>query len=450
MQTGLHSRMFNTFSHPLDRLYSATMIGIGILSSAVILIALYVLTSSLDRQLEEGGNEMLSLALNEQTTSLIASVEAYAFADVLHVAISKRSEPALTAHLRAAQDGDSAFDWIAILSSEGDVIYDLNLPKDWDAAAYLSSDIYRPVLDQIAQSPQSARTSTGGAFEWNGVRFMAAATRITPDSFAGVDTSALPFFIAGQNLDADALAEMIANFNINSISFSEDAAKRSVAVQGPLGFVGNLTWEANLPGSQFRKSAWPWVLVICSILILITSWMAAYFRNMVTSLERLHKAARIDHLTGVANRAALSEVLEQPSVQDALGSGGFAAINLDLDGFKRLNDEHGHHAGDKALRVAAERITYSMQGCEKVFRMGGDEFLCLILDPVPEEAAQKVVQHLKDAFSAPMDLGGFHQVVTPSIGVAIANHGETWDAILERSDVAMYRAKRRKPALSCA
>jgi GGDEF domain-containing protein len=74
--------------------------------------------------------------------------------------------------------------------------------------------------------------------------------------------------------------------------------------------------------------------------------------------------------------------------------------------------------------------------------MGGDEFLYLVFGPEPESTAKAVVDRLKNVFCPPMDLGGFTHVVTPSIGVAIATQGENWEAILERSDVAMYRAKR--------
>lgn len=169
--------------------------------------------------------------------------------------------------------------------------------------------------------------------------------------------------------------------------------------------------------------------------------MAICLRQLAKKLEAMQKVAITDHLTRVANRTALTEMLQGSLVQAALKNGHLAVLSLDLDDFKQLNDEYGHHAGDAALKVAAKRITSSVRRYERVFRMGGDEFLCLVFDPDPKAAAQMVVDRLIASFEVPMDLGDHQQVVTPSIGVAIAEPGETWDAVLKRSDIAMYRAK---------
>lgn len=205
-----------------------------------------------------------------------------------------------------------------------------------------------------------------------------------------------------------------------------------------------LTWPEELTETQVNRVVLPWVLTICAIFMVFTALMATYFRKLATKLETMQKVAMTDHLTGVANRMALTETLQESLVQTALKDGHLAVISLDLDDFKLLNDEHGHHAGDTALRVAAERIANSVRRYEKVFRMGGDEFLCLIFDPDPRAAAQNVVDRLRTSFCASMDLGGRRRIVTPSIGIAIAQQGESWDTVFKRSDAAMYWAKQSK------
>lgn len=435
--------MADARGHPRDRLCFAMMAGIGFLSSAIILTALYVLTTSLDRHHAQSGNERLTAVLNDWTNTLIASAEDHALADGAYDAVTSRDIDAFRPELMLRSDGGSVFDWIVILDADGQVVYEQNLPKRWDAATFFSGDNYRLVLDRIAQNPISKDASVGGVFQTAEAHFLAATTRITPDRQTNIDDVTVAYFIGGRNLDADALGDIAASFGGNDAGFTAKVTERSVPVQGPLGFVGNLTWEAELPGSQFRQIALPWVMVICLGLVCLTSWMAAYFRRMVGSLEKMHEVATKDHLTGVANRAGLSEILHTSGVQEALQDGFVAAISLDLDDFKKLNDEHGHHAGDVALRVSAERIANAMGRSDTVFRMGGDEFLCLILDPDPTGAAQEVVDRILNVFEIPMDLGGVCQVVTPSIGVAIANEGESWDDMLERSDAAMYRTKRR-------
>ena len=192
---------------------------------------------------------------------------------------------------------------------------------------------------------------------------------------------------------------------------------------------------------QAYHVAMPWVLTICSVFMVSMAWIVIHFRKITKRLKALQEVAMTDHLTGVANRMALAETLQGPSVKTALKDGHLAVLSLDLDGFKRLNDEHGHHVGDRALRIAAKRITHSVGRNAQVFRMGGDEFLCLVFDPDPKAAAQTVVDRISASFSSPMDLGGHPQIVAPSVGIAMAQQGETWDAVLMRSDAAMYQAK---------
>ncbi len=432
----------------MDRLCCSMLAGVGFLSSAIIIAALFVMTASFDRYRTEVESENLRFVLDDWTNTLIAPVEEYAFADASYEAVEKRGDYINASAFESAADSSEAFDWVVILNADGSILYEAGLPENWDAAEYLGSEAYRPVLDQIALSHPSEYASVGGAFEVNGTHILTAGARITPDNFSGVDTSLLPYFIGGQNLDADALRKIAASIGSNRVFFAEETVSHSVSVEGPLGTVGALTWEAEQLGSHFRKIALPWVLAICTAIIVLTVSIAIYFRKLVSGFERMNKAATTDHLTGVANRAALSETLQTSVVQEALRGGHFAVISIDLDDFKQLNDVYGHHAGDAALRVAADRISTSMQGCERVFRMGGDEFLCMVLDPDPERATRKIVDRLKNAFNPPMDLAGHSQIVTPSIGVAIAHQGETWDSILERSDAAMYRAKRREVFLN--
>ncbi len=436
--------MFKDSGTALNRLCLAMMAGIGVLSSAILLAALFLLSMSLDHHAAQDGNARLSIALSDWRDTLTATAEDYAIGGTSSDRVNELDLVSLKTDLKAKVDANDSVDWIAVLDAQGKLIHNENLPEDWDTVTYFSRAKFGPVLDEIAQTEPSKIGSVGGAFEAEGVRFLAATTKIMPHALSASDTDLLTYLVVGRNLDASALSKISDKIGGSEVAFSDDTTEQSVSVEGPLGFVGNLTWQAELPGWQFRQAALPWVLGICIAFVLLTSWMAAHFRKMVNSLETMHKVATTDHLTGVANRAALTELLKTPSVQDGLKEGCFAAISLDLDDFKQLNDEYGHHAGDRALKFAAERITQALGPNESVFRMGGDEFLCLMFDPNPKEAADKLVERLNSSFKEPMDLGGFSKVVTPSIGVAIGSCGEHWDVILERSDAAMYRAKRRE------
>ncbi len=156
--------------------------------------------------------------------------------------------------------------------------------------------------------------------------------------------------------------------------------------------------------------------------------------------DELERQARTDPLTGLANRAALSEVIE------AAGPGLAALLVCDLDGFKAVNDVHGHLAGDRALLVVAERLRASVRPDDVVVRLGGDEFAiwcpALPAPAVAEEVAERVVA----ALDRPLAVRGSEVRVGASVGVAWVERPLRGDAevedVLSRADGALYAAKR--------
>jgi diguanylate cyclase (GGDEF)-like protein len=144
------------------------------------------------------------------------------------------------------------------------------------------------------------------------------------------------------------------------------------------------------------------------------------------------------------NRAGLAEVLRQKNVLQSLEKGHLAAIYLDLNKFKALNDTYGHEAGDLALRVMAQRLQSSVRKLDIVARLGGDEFVCVILDTDPEAAALIAAKRILNLSETPISLDGTEQLVMPSIGIAVATEGTQWETVLSQSDAAMYWAKQEK------
>jgi diguanylate cyclase (GGDEF)-like protein len=152
--------------------------------------------------------------------------------------------------------------------------------------------------------------------------------------------------------------------------------------------------------------------------------------------DRLRFSATHDALTGLPNRAALTDALER-----ALGDADatpLAVLFIDLDHFKLVNDSHGHAVGDELLVALAERLRMAAgDGC-LVSRFGGDEFVLLCRgceDPVPE------AERLADVLRSTLRVGGHELGVGGSIGIAIARPGDAADDLLREADTAMYRAK---------
>lgn len=155
------------------------------------------------------------------------------------------------------------------------------------------------------------------------------------------------------------------------------------------------------------------------------------------------RRARHDSLTGLANRAGLTEAVSERMTLIAHGEGGdFSVLFLDLDKFKNVNDTLGHAAGDRLLKQVSGRLSAVMRTRDVVARLGGDEFIVLVDGVTPDEALEMGLRIIK-AISADYDLGdGITASVGVSVGIAMApQHGEDIDTLLAVADAALYEAK---------
>ena len=156
---------------------------------------------------------------------------------------------------------------------------------------------------------------------------------------------------------------------------------------------------------------------------------------------KIEYMAHHDSLTDLANRVLLNERLEQ-----ALGridrEGMLAVHHLDLDQFKAVNDTFGHPAGDKLLKIVADRLRGLVRESDTIARMGGDEFV-IVQVPISEPAeATSLAQRIIRLMSEPYDLDGHQAVIGASIGIAVGpNDGLSPDKLLRNADLALYRAK---------
>jgi diguanylate cyclase (GGDEF)-like protein len=169
-------------------------------------------------------------------------------------------------------------------------------------------------------------------------------------------------------------------------------------------------------------------------------------RSLRISHERLSRQANTDALTGLPNRKALLEQLEE-----LLGSPSPTRLSIlfvDLDDFKIVNDMRGHAAGDELLRVVANRLRADDRDEEIVARLGGDEFANVLQSPVhtPESPAIAVAHRIIAALAKPVTIDGTLVSIGCSIGIALVEPGvgaESIDELLRQADLAMYVAKGR-------
>ena len=143
-----------------------------------------------------------------------------------------------------------------------------------------------------------------------------------------------------------------------------------------------------------------------------------------------------DPLTSLPNRRFLQEGLGRVI---ARGS-EISLLFVDLDDFKRINDSHGHEAGDTVLLEVAQRLIAQVRSQDRVARLGGDEFV-IVCENMTPTAAERVAARVISSLAEPIVLRETDTVVTASCGIVGGWPGATAGELIERADAAMYRAK---------
>ena len=168
-------------------------------------------------------------------------------------------------------------------------------------------------------------------------------------------------------------------------------------------------------------------------------------RDVTQDMEQraeMTRRAFLDPLTRLPNRALLGDRLDRAIAASRRNQSAIALLFIDLDGFKSINDRHGHHVGDLLLKNVSALLQDTVREADTVSRIGGDEFVVLIQDISGKEDAEVVARKILDRVSEPQSIEGSSIQVTPSIGIALfPDHAADGDALLRAADEAMYAVK---------
>lgn len=163
----------------------------------------------------------------------------------------------------------------------------------------------------------------------------------------------------------------------------------------------------------------------------------------VENEKEMYRRAYYDGLTGLPNRVAFCEGLEQAIKKTQTGGEGFGVIFVDIDGFKEINDSMGHDWGDHLLNRIGRRLTDSLRKCDALARFGGDEFLIMVSQLTDNNALIKVANQLMSVFDQPVSLGEQEFYISGSAGIAVfPEDGKTVQELIKHADLAMYEAKK--------
>ena len=159
--------------------------------------------------------------------------------------------------------------------------------------------------------------------------------------------------------------------------------------------------------------------------------------------KRARLRALHDPTTGLPNRNLFDDRLAHAISMAGRHDWTLAVMFIDLDDFKSINDSHGHFAGDRVLSEVAKRLVRQARAEDTICRYGGDEFVCLWVNPQGSQAISRIAGDVVKNIERPMDIGTVPLIVKASVGIAVyPENGVTKEQLIVNADTAMYQAKR--------
>ena len=199
---------------------------------------------------------------------------------------------------------------------------------------------------------------------------------------------------------------------------------------------------------QFFELLWPLVLLCAVAVTLVMSLLYRTLLEVIQELqgreEEARHAALHDPLSGLPNRALLEDRLDHALRGIARTGGQIAVLMLDLDRFKRVNDTHGHIAGDLVIQQTAERLKAELRDVDTVARVGGDEFIIIQSSPRDLKDVRRLCERISRSLEKPYHIGNGMTCVGASLGAVLVDQAnETAAELLRHADLLMYGAKSR-------
>ena len=284
---------------------------------------------------------------------------------------------------------------------------------------------------------------------------MIAVARITPVSrLSQFDPDTLPYMVLGLYLNQDRLVELGEKFLIGDLHLELGPVPETIAAEGyPIITdifqkpIAAMTWSPPTPGYDVLRNVFLPLSAAIILSCLFAIATAVRTRSIATRLAaneaKAVAASRSDNLTGLMNRYGFNQELESLANRKSVkGQEQLAAIYVDINGFKAVNDSIGHHGGDELVHILAGRLAETLPANGIIARIGGDEFAAILHGSDIGKQAAEVADAMVHVFDKPFSVGGFEFHATAAVGYAIADMDSiSPQELVRRSDLAMYVAK---------
>lgn len=279
----------------------------------------------------------------------------------------------------------------------------------------------------------------GGAFA------IVAAERVRPaEGDPAEDHPSNRYLLMYKLIDEDLLGGLASIFGIDGLALRPDtgSGETGTGLISPGGRqIGMLTWQPRDPGEAAAAVVRPKIAIIlvfvCVMVAAFAAVVAIGLRKLALSERRATRISLTDTLTGLSNRLALQQRIEE----DFHPKQRVKLLLIDLDRFKSVNDTYGHSFGDKLLVQVAERITTIVGATSFPARLGGDEMAVLVYDDV--DAAMRVANAIVASIAQAFSIDGISVSIGCSIGMCCTDDAANITELMQRTDVALYESKRR-------
>lgn len=217
----------------------------------------------------------------------------------------------------------------------------------------------------------------------------------------------------------------------------------AISVAASLGALFGLTELMGMGyGPGFRRSLTIAITAPTLVSVPIGGYIVHLLREVEIARQQAQALAWNDELTRLMNQRRFTEIGMRELALSQRGGRRLVAVMLDVDDFKRINDQHGHAGGDKLLRALGSALPGQLRATDLVSRWGGEEFALLMPDAGADDAARRLECLRQAVESLPVDAAnGLPCRCTVSIGVTEATAQDSFDTLIDRADLAMYLAK---------
>ncbi|WAJ26464.1 diguanylate cyclase domain-containing protein [Antarcticirhabdus aurantiaca] len=318
------------------------------------------------------------------------------------------------------------------------------VPSDLEPTQILKGGLEQLLADRAKAGPDSVRS---GLLVADGAPVLVSVAPLRPFTRPDDgDPASRHVLLLADRLDDAQIAHFSEIYRLPGLriaSTAEQAGQASIEMRTLDGKASaHLAWIGDDPGGKMLRDILPLVLAVLVAFAVFSIMVLRQAERSAHKLEISERRASHDGLTGLRNRSALLDQLESAKTWPAIRL-GYALLYVDLDGFKLINDTHGHGMGDDVLRIAGRRLEAAVPPGGRAYRLGGDEFAVIV--PGRPNLAEVRSAGLKmiEVLSAPMDLGGVEVQIGATVGVALATSaGADVLETLRNADQALYVGKR--------